>query len=412
LVLIGSEVSGDLGRGSAPLGNLRLIDTTFAVTLLALAASALAVEAGKGPVLAGLRARVRAAVRREAFRRAPGAAMLAAAVVWAFVMWAAHGHHADGFVRTDLRVLALGVGTWIVTFACRNPPPHEFAWVMALLALPVAAKALAIHASDLFVIGANDRLQASIVGSAEGHRIILLGGDTFLVLAPAVALVALVRVRNDIVRALIVASALAALGGLLISATRTGLLIAVLLILGLGVVAFVRKRGAAVSRLTVAVAVACLALVAGGAWATGFVDRITQHDAPHSGLNFRVDEVRTFLHLPARNVLFGQGFGGRFETRSALNEPAVSGWSHVLPIWIGLKVGLLGLLAALAMLVILARRALRWLNLGGPPAREAALGVVVVTGMLLMSLTIDRATLPEGVPLLAFGLALLPERPH
>jgi hypothetical protein len=327
-------------------------------------------------------------------------------------MWAGHGHSVDRFVHTDLRVLGLGVATWIVAATCHRPF-SELDWWLPLLALPVAAKGFAIWASNLFVIGANDRLQASIVGTpSEGHRVILIGGDTFLILVPAIALLALARVQGTRLRALLALSALSALGGLLLSATRTGFVIAIALIVGVGCVALVRRRWVGLSRGTVIVGVVCLLFVAGGAWATGLVHRLGVHDAPHSGIRVRTDEVRTFTHLPPQDVLFGQGFGGRFETLSALNQPTVSGWSHVLPVWIGLKVGLLGIAAALAMLVLLLRRAPRLLRLGGPPAREAALGVAITSGMIVMSLTIDRAALPEGVPVLALGLALIPERPR
>jgi hypothetical protein len=329
-------------------------------------------------------------------------------------MWAVHGHHVDGLLHTDLRVLGLGVATWVVATTCRRPPPAELSAPLATVALPVALKGVAIWASTLYVIGANDRLQASLVATpSDGRRVILVGGDTFLILAPAIALLALTRVRDWRIRALLVTSALAALGGLLISATRTGLIISVGLIFAIGLVTLVSRRRIVLSRATAALAVASLSIVAVGGWKTGLVERLDfSKDAPHSGINFRTDEIRSFFDLPAKDLLLGQGFAGRFATRCALVEPTLSGWSHVLPIWVGLKVGLLGLAAACAALWLLGRRARRLLLLGGPPAREAALGVLIAAGMLTMSLTIDRAALPEGVPFLALGLALLPENPR
>jgi hypothetical protein len=414
VVLIGSEAGGHLGRGTSPLGSLRLLDITLLIALATLAAQALAEEASKGPLVAQLSARVRGTDWRAAAYRAPGFAILIGSVVWAALMWAAHGHHVDNFLRTDLRVLGLGVATWIVVAACRRPPPRDLTWSLPLLAIPVALKGFAIWASTLYVIGANDRLQATLVGTAsEGRRVILIGGDTFLILVPALALLALTQVREMWMRALLVISAVAALGGLLVSATRTGLLISIGLILGVLAVTAIGRRRGSLSRVTIAVASVCVLFVAIGAWKSGFVDRLNlSNDAPHAGIHFRTDEIRTFLHLPPQDVLFGQGFAGRFNTRSALNEPAVSGWSHVLPVWLGLKLGLLGIAAALLALALLARRASRLFGLGGAPAREARLGVVIVLAMLIMSLTIDRAALPEGVPLLALGLALIPDRPR
>jgi hypothetical protein len=414
LVLVGSEAGGHLGRGTAPLGSLRLLDLTLLAALATLAAQAVSAEAAKGPLRDQLRLRVGEIDWRAVVRRAPGMAILAAAVVWAALMWAVNGHRVDGMLHTDLRVLGLGIATWIVAAACRRPPPRELASTLPLLALPVALKGLAIWASTLYVIGANDRLQASLVATpSEGRRIILIGGDTFLILAPSIVLLALTQVRDWRLRVALVVAAVAALGGLLISATRTGLIIAIALIAAVALMHLVGRRGVGLSRVSVAVAGVCVLLVAVGTWRTGFVDRLdVGKDAPHAGINFRTDEVRSFAHLPPADVVFGQGFAGRFATRSALDEPTVSGWSHVLPVWIGLKVGLLGLAAAGLALLLLTRRALRLLRLGGPPAREAALGLVIAVGMLGMSLTIDRAALPEGVPLLALGLALLPERPY
>jgi hypothetical protein len=414
LVLIGSEVGGHLGHGSAPLGSLRLLDITLLVALATLGASALASEAEKGPLLERLGMHVRQTDWRDVARRAPGAALLAGAVVWAGLMWLAHGHHLDSLLRPDLRVLGLGIATWIVVATCRRPPPGDLALSLPLFALPVAAKAFAISASTLYVIGANDRLQAALVATpSEGRRVILIGGDTYLILVPAMVLFAFGHVRDRRLRAVLVACALAALGGLLISATRTGLLIALGLIVCVVGASLVGRRRVGISRGMAAVTLACIAVVGIGAWQSGFVDRLNiEKDAPHAGINFRTDEVRSFAHLPAKDILFGQGFAGRFPTRSALDEPTISGWSHVLPVWIGLKVGLLGLAAACLAIYLLSKRALRLLRLGGPPAREATLGIVIAAGMLLMSLTIDRAALPEGVPLLALGLALIPERPR
>jgi hypothetical protein len=414
VVLIGSEAGGHLGHGSAPLGSLRLLDVTLLVALVTLGANVLAAEAEKGPLAERMRLRASEIDRRELIRRAPGAAILAAAVLWAGLLWLAHGHRVDSILHPDVRVLGLGIATWIVVATCRQPPPRDLAWALPLFAVPAAVKAFAIWASTLYVIGANDRLQATLVGTtAEGRRVILIGGDTFLILVPAIALLALGHVRDTVTRAVLVFSALAALGGLLVSATRTGLLMAIGLVVCVLGANLIGRRRIGTTRGNVAVAAVFLAVVGIAAWRSGFVDRLNvENDAPHAGINFRTDEVRTFLHLPAKDILLGQGFGGRFTTRSAINEPTISGWSHVLPVWIGLKVGLLGLAATCFALLLLTRRALRLLRLGGPPAREAALGVVITVGMLLMSLTIDRAAIPEGVPLLALGLALIPEHPR
>jgi O-antigen ligase len=155
-------------------------------------------------------------------------------------------------------------------------------------------------------------------------------------------------------------------------------------------------------------AVAILALTTAGLVVSGTGARFTKRDAPHVGLNFRTDEVRSFFRLPTNDLLFGQGFGGRFESKDVNGLPVITGWSHVLPVWIWLKVGLIGSVAVLTATILALRKAFHALR---PKPRlhdpDAALALVMMAGLLLMSLTINRVALPEGAVLFGCALGLL-----
>ena len=90
------------------------------------------------------------------------------------------------------------------------------------------AKALTISLSGLWVVGPNDRLQASLRGD-EG-RVILAGGDTLLAMAPALAVVALGREPSSKRVVALTLAAVSAVVGLLVSGTRTSFLVAMILL--------------------------------------------------------------------------------------------------------------------------------------------------------------------------------------
>jgi hypothetical protein len=126
------------------------------------------------------------------------------------------------------------------------------------------------------------------------------------------------------------------------------------------------------------------------------------------GINFRIDETRSFFRLPHRDLLLGQGFGGRFEGKDVNGLPVVAGWSHTLPVWIGLKVGLVGLAAIMIAIILLLQRGFAAIRAKGVLHHsEHALAAVLIVGLLLMSLTINRIALPEGAILFGFAVGLL-----
>jgi hypothetical protein len=411
IALVGTEANGLLAAGTAPLGSLRMVDATAMAALLALAARGLWRIRERGGSVPATLAHIARRGPPVLVSRAPGAALLLGAVFVAVGLWAINGSPMDGIVRSDLRVLGLGVATWTLAVTCRNWPPRDFALALASLGVLVAIKATAIYLSDLYVIGNYDRLQASLVGGDLRRRIILIGGDTLLILAPAMALLALTTQPRR-VRLWLGVCLAAALLGLFISSTRTGFIVAVALLAATGGGELIRRSGSLSARRVLAAGAVLAALLATGSLASGRFDRLTTADAPHTGFNFRVDEARTFIHLSPLDVALGQGLGGRFMSRDTFHEPTITGWSHVLPVWIGLKLGFVGIIAAAFALVLLGRRALALVGAGGQAGRDAALGCVLVAGLVLMSLGIGRAALPEGAALLGFGIALLPARPR
>jgi hypothetical protein len=78
----------------------------------------------------------------------------------------------------------------------------------------------------------------------------------------------------------------------------------------------------------------------------------------------------------------------------------------MLPVWLLLKAGILGIAAAGLGIVYILRRGLNSRE-GGLLHPNAALGLVLFVGLILMSLTIDRVALPEGGVLLGLSIGLL-----
>ena len=194
------------------------------------------------------------------------------------------------------------------------------------------AKALTISLSGLWVVGPNDRLQASLRGD-EG-RVILAGGDTLLAMAPALAVVALGREPSSKRVVALTLAAVSAVAGLLVSGTRTSFLVAMIL-LPLAV-AWRFAPAVAPRRLALVCSIVILGL-AGLGYAGGVLNRLPTEDAPHVGVNFRLEEAEAVLDMPAERLLLGQGLGGRFTGKDVNGQPVTTGWAHSIPLWLLLK---------------------------------------------------------------------------
>jgi hypothetical protein len=392
--MLGTEANSALASGSPLLGTFRLVDITLAASLL-----------GLGIAIARSGTAARARVGREIVELTRRRAVLATMLLlgWVAALWAAHGHLLDGITKTDIRILGLAVGTSIIACTCSVPPPADLAFALAALAPALATKSLAIYFSDLWVIGTDDRLQASISEVSGETRVILIGGDTILILVPALVAVALSRVRSRAARWTLWLCALTSVVGLFISGTRSGLLVAGLMVIF--VFALHRRRITRPSARVIAAVAAIGAFAVGGLVATGAAQRFTTGDAPHVGLNFRADEFHSFFHLPVKDIVLGQGIGGRFVSKDINGEPVVTGWSHMFPIWILLKAGILGIAAVSVAALAILRRSFGSARARLTPTVELAL--VLLVGLFLMSLTIDRIALPEGGILVGLAIGLL-----
>jgi hypothetical protein len=400
--LLGTEANGQLASGTPLLGSFRLLDITVASAVLTLAVVALRAlrsnAAGATPPESEVRRRI------ASLARGPEA-IFAAVVCWALALWFVHGHLVDQITKSDVRVVGLSVAMWIIARTCTSAALGDLPSAIASLGPAISTKAVAIYLSGLWVIGSNDRLQASAVYNGGHTRIILVGGDTILILIPAIAVLALARYRSTADRWWLWFCALFSFVGLLVSGTRSGLIVAVLMLVF--VATLQRQNFRMPRRRSIAAFIAAVILLVTGLIATGTMTRFVTSDPPHVGVNFRADEVRSLFRLPATDILFGQGIGGRFVGKDVNGLPIITGWSHALPAWIILKIGILGLIVVSVLAFMPMWRRLTYVQRSRPLQTDAALGCVLLFGVLIMSLSLGRAALPEGAILLGLAVALL-----
>jgi hypothetical protein len=391
MVLIGPEVNGQLGNGHAPLGSLRVLDAATAAAAIAL--FVLVLWPSRRAILARW--------------RRPGALALvsATALGYASLRWAMEGHRVDSFLRTDLRLIVLAILFWFIVSNCRRGGARAILWCLVGVGLLAALKAAAIHYSGLYAIGADDRLQATNYYVSGRTRTILIGGDTLLILVPAVIVLLAVAERSSRTRGALAAVGIVCLWALGLSATRTSVLVALGLMLVAAAVTLILARPR-LSRWALAVGVVVTVIVLGVAALGGAASRLTEAEAPHVGLNFRKDEINSFLRASATTKYLGQGLGGRFLGKNVNGQPVLTGWAHELPVWIALKTGIFGLLCASLALAIMLRRALGALRRVGDRVPVLA-GAVIVLGLVVMSMTLDRLALPEGIFPFIVGVFLI-----
>ncbi|MBJ7470239.1 MAG: hypothetical protein JHD16_03015 [Solirubrobacteraceae bacterium] len=385
--LLGTELRAELGTTVvAPFNGLRALDLVVLSAALGVASSS--------EVLRTVRT---------------GAALRAVVWPWRWValalaalaaLWFAHGYPTDQLGRTDARLIFLAAGAFYT--ARGTVPGHERLFVMGLVGLGglVALKAIALHVSDLWAIGTYDRAQATQLAT-EPKRTILVGGDTLMILVPAAAVALVENFRATWFNATL--AAISALCGVavLLSGTRSSLLVLCLLAVLAPVLCWERDRLPR-GRQAVMILVTGLIIVVAATAVSGVASRFVTPESQSEGLGFREDEIRTFLRLPTQDLMIGQGLGGRFTSRDSTGAEVEAAWSHVLPVWVGLKLGLLGLALLTAVGAVAMWRTLRRSRVFG-----ARVGALLFTGLLLMSLTIGRAALPEGVILVACCFILL-----
>jgi hypothetical protein len=398
LALLGPEARGTLAAGRAPLGDARIFD-------LALIAGALSASIAWWLALSGRpsgRVRIVAGRWSRALGHRYALVVLGLLLIWAFALWVREGAPVDAATRTDLRLVLIGFLTMAAVAATRSLDGRPLILGLLLVGPLLLAKSAAIDISDLWVIGTNDRLQATV--HRDGlNRVILAGGDTVLALLPAMATLAWNSSSSRWQQLACLLGGGAGVAGILISGTRTSVLVA----LSLGILALVWK--AVTSKAILRTLLAVVATTAGGValvYAVGILGRLPTEDAPHVGVNFRIDEVRTILDLPTHDLLLGQGIGGRFVGKDVNGMPTVTAWAHSYPLWALLKGGVLAVAGGILLCGLLIRTARTRIRL--PHGRESVMyGVLIVTGVLGLSLSLGRAALVEGVVMLTLGTGLV-----
>lgn len=377
-MLVGTEARGDLGTTTSALGGVRLLD----YMILAAAGGALRYRWREGD-----RPSVPAAL---AWLRRWAAPLALLAVL--LVLWGINGARLDAQTNTDVRLVLIAAGTLVIARVTLPGNERAFLIAIASLTLLLVVKSIALHLSTLWTIGTDDRAQAVQVPGPPDKRTILVGGDTLFILAPGIAAGFARRLTWRLADQLLLAIGAACLVGVLLSGTRTSLIIVVVTaLMGASVNVGPRIRRIPVRTLIVGGVLATVVL-AGGAIVSGVGERFAQGDGAHDGLNFRRDEVESIQKVGGVDFLIGQGLGGRFLSRDSAGNTISTPWSHVVLIWIILKIGVIGLVASLLLAGFLAIRLAR-----GSPTLEQRVALVLLASLLLMSLLIDRAALPEGV---------------
>jgi hypothetical protein len=299
--------------------------------------------------------------------------------------------------------------TSFVVWRCRRGDARLVLWSVVVVGALAVVKAAAIHYSGIFAIGSFDRIQASSYYSAGQLRTILVGGDTLLILVPCTSVLLASQISSAPIRLGLAIVGLACLGALDLSVTRTSIVVALGLV-ALAVAGVLLRTRPRLTRGSGAVGAALIVLAVAVPLVGGLSVRLFRKDPPHVGLNFRRDEVDSFLKLPGPSKYLGQGLGGRFLSKDVNGKPVRTAWAHELPVWIALKDGILGLVCGTVALVVIASRCLRSLRRGSEPTLALAGGIYVV-GLVVMSLTLDRVALVEGAIPLVVAVFLLSPRP-
>lgn len=341
-----------------------------------------------------------------------GAPLVALAVI---AVLAAYGlvRNELASVRTDLSLLFF----FPVGFVAIRQLLNRFDRRMAHLAILgsaalAAAKALYLGFFPRPLNGAASFWQAWSFVTSTGWRVILVGGDAVLLVAPAYLAAVYGTTRRGWRRALVVA--IAAIAATAVSKTRTTLILATFgFALGLIVHAWISDGPAGgIGRLARQCAGAiCITAIVGlliPAQSNTFVSSATvRFDAqatgplgsPSTSLAVRSVETRDALEtLRGSDLLVGRGLGASYFD-PLLRKPTT--WSHNALVWVLLKIGVIGI----ALLLIVAfggmRRVLgRLRSTDVESRRENAAWVLVVVMLGCASLWINPIASVEGMFLL------------
>ncbi|MGH2897812.1 MAG: hypothetical protein ACRDMZ_04000, partial [Solirubrobacteraceae bacterium] len=219
--LVGSEARSELGHGTPLLPSVRLLDAALLAAVAAVVARQIA-ERGLQATAGALRLR----------RLAPSVEgwIVLGATAWAGLLWLAGGAVRGALLNTDVRLVLLAGGSYALGRAVLPGQWERFAQGLLALAPLLFAKAAAIFFTAFFTVGTFDRLQTTFV-ELPSKRVILVGGDTLLILLPALATTIALRATTPAARRLSIVAGACGMAAVLLSGTRTSLLVAAALVL-------------------------------------------------------------------------------------------------------------------------------------------------------------------------------------
>jgi hypothetical protein len=281
-----------------------------------------------------------------------------------------------------------------------------------------ALKAFALATRHTALEGPGSSLQAWSFQTSSGWRTILVGGDTLLVVAPAL-LIAIFASEPRLWRRMSLLVALMAFVAVLLSQTRTNIVcsLAGVLLAFLGTLAMATPSRRRQQRQMLALLPpAALVLVLGGL-VPDLVETtrqlsLSRFDATQTGpLNsvsasyeYRAEEAQAALAtLTGRDTWIGRGAGSAYLSPDT-GQATV--WSHNVGVWIVLKVGLLGLVALLGT----GWRALRSVFRRFKREELGAIGTgltMLILVIVAISIAVNRVASVEGTLLLSFATGYL-----
>jgi len=312
------------------------------------------------------------------------------------------------FVRADLYLGLFFLSGWLMGEVSRElgaRDDHLLTMLTVLVAL-TALKALVVSASALALDGPASALQAWSFDAGGGKRTILVGGDTFIVLGPALVLGAYgLRGRRG---AIAIAISLLCLAAWATTQTRTNL---VGLLLGAAVGGFaaevsVRRRAGKRLR-SIVPSMACFAVcgmiagvlladTSGSLFFWRFNDMVVDPTgALLPSYEFRSAEAAAALgSVSGMAILIGRGLGAAYFLPVGITMETV--WSHDILVWLFLKCGVLGCASFVAVCAFLLPAAARRVWRGDGRGSEPALGSMLLV-LILISFTINRIASVEGM---------------
>jgi hypothetical protein len=272
-----------------------------------------------------------------------------------------------------------------------------------LIAAAVLASLKAIAIAVLpggTALGVSSLLQANVNQTALGSkRVILIGGDTVIALAPALCIA--VRRLPALSHNRWVAAFLITAIGTAITVTRTNIIAATVAIVvavaieGLGTVGTGEFRRLAMGCLVAVVALvgsSFIINVNGQSVAGSVVSRFSSTSNIAYSLTYRSNEAARLLDTVRGHEVFGLGAGATFFTEipETVNGDTFATygrtlWAHDGYLWILLKTGLVGV-----AIFILAMGLTVFRLLAGPRSVLARAGLVSIAGVLVLSYTTNR----------------------